>query len=103
MYCSLLLYQTHKKGNKRPFSSVEKRCKSEKDVRSSKNTFVSIVSKMMVVEAGGSLVSSSINEVESYNAAVTMLANYSVFYVIENHPHSQGDKWDMTSSQAYIS
>ena len=73
MYCSLLLYQTHKKGNKRPFSSVEKRCKSEKDVRSSKNTFVSIVSKMMVVEAGGSLVSSSINEVESYNAAVAVL------------------------------
>ena len=42
-------------------------------------------------------------EVESYNTAVTMLANYSVFYVIENHPHSQGDKWDMTSSQAYMS
>ena len=44
--------------------------------------------------------SCSVEEVESYNAAVTMLANYSVFYVIENHPHSQGDKWDMTSSQA---
>ena len=47
--------------------------------------------------------SCSVEEVESYNAAVTMLANYSVFYVIENHPHSQGDKWDMTSSQAYMS
>ena len=63
---SLLLYQTHKKGNKRPFSSVEKKGANLE------YTFVrSIVSKIWKMV--GVLLSSSINEVESYIPAVAVL------------------------------